>query len=225
VADVAVEFTVVSGPNGGRAAAVTDGAGKAVFSYASDGTAGTDVIEVTGEAAGVQVVALAKASWAAGASTQVVEYYHAAFDHYFVTWGPAEIAILDAGVAIKGWVRTGHTWRAHTAGQDGASPVCRFYIPPERGDSHFYGRGTTECEATGASNPSFVLEDAQFMYLSLPVDGACPAGTTNVYRVFSNRPDANHRYTTDRALRDQMVGKGWLAEGDGPDLVVMCAPA
>jgi len=28
----------------------------------------------------------------------------------------------------------------------------------------------------------------------------------------------------DRATRDQMVGKGWLAEGDGPDLVVMCAP-
>jgi hypothetical protein len=28
----------------------------------------------------------------------------------------------------------------------------------------------------------------------------------------------------DRAARDQMVAKGWLAEGDGPDLVVMCAP-
>ena len=27
-----------------------------------------------------------------------------------------------------------------------------------------------------------------------------------------------------RALRDAMVAKGWLAEGDGPDLVVMCAP-
>jgi len=29
---------------------------------------------------------------------------------------------------------------------------------------------------------------------------------------------------TERATRDQMVGMGWLAEGDGPDLVVMCAP-
>ena len=36
--------------------------------------------------------------------------------------------------------------------------------------------------------------------------------------------DANHRYMTDRTVRDQMVAKGWLAEGDGPDLVVMCAP-
>jgi len=25
-------------------------------------------------------------------------------------------------------------------------------------------------------------------------------------------------------VRDQMVARGWLAEGDGPDLVVMCAP-
>ena len=53
---------------------------------------------------------------------------------------------------------------------------------------------------------------------------APPAGTAPVDRVFSNRADANHRYMTDRALRDQMVASGWLAEGDGPDLVVMCAP-
>jgi hypothetical protein len=45
-----------------------------------------------------------------------------------------------------------------------------------------------------------------------------------VYRVFSNRTDANHRYMVDRAVRDQMVAHGWLAEGDGPDLVVMCSP-
>ena len=45
-----------------------------------------------------------------------------------------------------------------------------------------------------------------------------------VYRVFSNRPDANHRYMIVRTLRDQMMMLGWLAEGDGPDLVVMCVP-
>jgi hypothetical protein len=42
--------------------------------------------------------------------------------------------------------------------------------------------------------------------------------------VFRNRTDVNHRYMTDQAIRDQIVDKGWLAEGDGPDLVVMCVP-
>ena len=29
---------------------------------------------------------------------------------------------------------------------------------------------------------------------------------------------------TDRTVRDAMVSTGWVAEGDGDDLVVMCAP-
>jgi hypothetical protein len=29
---------------------------------------------------------------------------------------------------------------------------------------------------------------------------------------------------TDPALRDQMVGRGWIAEGEGDDVVVMCGP-
>ena len=103
--------------------------------------------------------------------------------------------------------------------------MCRYYIPPGLGDSHFFGRGTAECNATGQKNPTFVLEDPAFMQMFLPTLGVCPAGTIQVYRVYSNRPDANHRYLTSKTLRAQMVAKGWLAEGDGPDLVVMCAPA
>ena len=154
----------------------------------------------------------------------VVEFYHAAFDHYFITWMPNEIAVLDAGTEIRGWARTGYSFKTYTTAQAGASPVCRYYIPPGLGDSHFFGRGTVECNATGQKNPSFVLEDPAFMQMYLPTGGLCPASTTPVYRVFSNRLDANHRYMTDRAIRDQMVAKGWLAEGDGPDRVVMCAP-
>jgi hypothetical protein len=84
--------------------------------------------------------------------------------------------------------------------------------------------GTVECNATGQKNPSFSLEDPAFMQMFLPTAGTCPASTTQIYRVFSNRPDANHRYMTDKAIRTQMTAKGWAAEGDGPDLVVMCAP-
>jgi hypothetical protein len=73
-------------------------------------------------------------------------------------------------------------------------------------------------------NPSFVLEAAVFFQALLPTAGTCTGGTTPVYRVFSNRADANHRYMTDRAVRDEMIGRGWLAEGDGPERVVMCVP-
>jgi len=154
----------------------------------------------------------------------VVEYYNATLDHYFITWVPAEQANLDAGNTPTRWTRTGFSFKAYNGSPEGASPVCRYYIPPLLGDSHFFGRGTQECVSTGQKNPSFTLESSDFMQMYLPVTGVCPAGTTNVYRVFSNRADANHRYMTDKAVRSQMVAKGWLVEGDGPDAVVMCAP-
>ncbi|MFO1312780.1 MAG: beta-propeller fold lactonase family protein [Burkholderiales bacterium] len=160
----------------------------------------------------------------AAASATAVEFYNAALDHYFVTWVAAEIAALDQGTAIQGWKRTGLSLPTLTAPRGDTSPLCRFYIPPALGNSHFFGRGGAECNATAAAHPTFVLEDPAFMHMVLPSGGTCPAATLPVYRVFSARPDANHRYTTDRAVRDAMVAKGWLAEGDGPDLVVMCAP-
>ena len=163
--------------------------------------------------------------FAAAVPVTVVEYYNAALDHYFITWAPDEIAILDAGVQIRGWVRTGRSFKTYAVSQPGTSDICRFYIPPLEGDSHFFGRGITECENTAAAHPDFDEESSTFMFMFLPVGGACPAGTVAVYRVFDNRRDANHRYMIDRAIRDQMVALGWIAEGDGPDLIVMCAPA
>jgi hypothetical protein len=64
----------------------------------------------------------------------------------------------------------------------------------------------------------------QFFQVVLSAAGACSPGTREVYRVFSNRADANRRYMVDRALRDSMVAQDWLPEGDGPNLVVMRAP-
>jgi len=152
-----------------------------------------------------------------------VEYYNDALGHYFITHIVDEIAKLDGGIT-KGWTRTGKSMPVYTAAQTSTSPVCRYYLPPGFGDSHFYGRGTVECLATGQQNPSFFLEDAAFMHMVLPDAGVCPANTINVYRVFNHRSDVNHRYMTDKATRDEMVAKGWVAEGDGPDLVVMCGP-
>ena len=160
----------------------------------------------------------------AGPTVDVVEYYNAALDHYFITWVAAEIANLDAGLTPTKWTRTGRTFRAFAAAQSGTSQVCRFYIPPEDGNSHFFGRSAGECSATQQAQPGFVLEDPSYMHIVLPAAGTCPSATQPVYRMFNNRPDANHRYTIDRAVRDEMVAKGWLAEGDGNDRVVMCVP-
>jgi hypothetical protein len=157
-------------------------------------------------------------------STVAIEFYNASLDHYFMTWMPDEIAKLDAGIEIRGWARTGYAFKVQTIRQPNTVPVCRYYIPPELGDSHYFGRDAPECNSTGTKFPKLVLEDRAFMQMFLPVEGVCPAGTIPVYRVFSDRADANHRYMTDRTVRDQMVAKGWLAEGDGPDRVVMCAP-
>jgi hypothetical protein len=175
----------------------------------------------------VSLVAIGKSEMLEQRSVQavdVIEYYNATLDHYFVTHLPAEIANLDAGLTPTRWTRTGQSFKAYLTPQADTSQVCRFYIPPKEGSSHWFGRSAAECNAAQQAHPDFVLEDPNFMQLYVPSGGVCPAGAVPVYRVFDNRPDANHRYTTDRATRDRMVAQGWIAEGDGPDLVVMCAP-
>ncbi len=190
--------------------------------------AGIDVT-VTPSAADVDANLGIRGVWGFGATAasqpvQIVEYYNAVLDHYFITWLPDEIGKLDDGSVIRGWQRTGREFRTYTSAAAGTSSVCRYYIPPGLGDSHFFGRGTVECTQTGQKNPSFVLEDPQFMQMFLPAQGACPANTQQIFRVFSNRADANHRYITDKTTRAQMASRGWVVEGDGPDAVVMCAP-
>lgn len=179
---------------------------------------GAGIVDARAAVAAAQVTAVSTGT------VTVVEYYNASLDHYFITWLAGEIAALDAGTVIRGWQRTGVTFGVYPSAQPGSSPVCRFYIPPAYGESHFFGRGTSECDQTASRNPAFVLESSEFMDVVLPIAGACPAATRALYRVFSNRPDANHRYMVDSAIRDQMVTRGWLAEGDGPDRVAMCSP-
>jgi hypothetical protein len=64
------------------------------------------------------------------------------------------------------------------------------------------------------------------MHLALPnpISGTCQPGTQAVYRVWNKRADTNHRYTTSLVVRDQMVAKGYVPEGSGPQAVVFCAP-
>jgi glucose/arabinose dehydrogenase len=157
----------------------------------------------------------------------VVEFHRAAVDHYFVTIDPLEVAGLDDG-SKGGWARTGLGFRAWQAPVDGTIPICRFYLPPGDGDTHFFSADPAECARVQAGHPGIVLESGAAMYLKAPdpTSGACADPQTQpVYRVWNRRPgDTNHRYTTSVAVRDQMVAAGGAAEGYGPDAVAMCAP-
>jgi glucose/arabinose dehydrogenase len=158
-------------------------------------------------------------------SVDVIEYYHAALDHYFVTTLPVEIAALDSGI-LRGWTRTGQTFHAYANAAAGTSPVCRFYLLPADGDSHFLSASPAECAATKARFPSFTVESDDVMQMALPnaANGACAAGTKPVYRLWNQRIDSNHRYVTDAGLRAAMIARGYLPEGYGDDGVAMCAP-
>jgi len=175
--------------------------------------------------------ASADASSAAASSTtvQVIEYYNAELGHFFITGDPEEMAVLDGGL-LRGWKRTGYQFATYTAAAavPGLTPVCRFYGRPEAGlDSHFYSASPSECdEVTARFGAAWALETATAFYTQLPnlVTGVCPAGTMPVYRVFNNRADANHRYTTDPAVREAMLMAGYTAEGYGENRVAFCVP-
>ena len=155
------------------------------------------------------------------AAGTVVEYYHKDLDHYFVTGLATEIQALDSG-KIAGWARTGLSFETYSAGDlrlAGAAPVCRFLGNPARGlTSHFYSAFVDECATVKAKWPEeWKLETDELFRVHLvnPTTGQCAAGTKAVYRLWNKRADANHRYTTEPAVVDSMVLKGYVMEGTG----------
>jgi hypothetical protein len=163
----------------------------------------------------------------------VVEYYNQGLDHYFITALASDEDLLDRGV-LPGWARTGETFNAYpTQAPASLVAVCRFFIPPEHGSSHFFSAKAADCAfllaaaADPAHNPSFsgyVEEDTAAFYVTLPDGtGACPPGTLPVFRLWNQRFDSNHRYTTKQSIVSQMEARNFVIEGDPPNLAAMCA--
>ncbi|HZQ60942.1 MAG TPA: hypothetical protein VFC24_06300, partial [Casimicrobiaceae bacterium] len=163
-----------------------------------------------------------------------VEYYNASLDHYFISDLQPDIDALDSG-RIAGWARTGQSFRVfatQSAGGATVNPVCRFYIPPAHGNSHFFSASPAECatiQAKSATDPNYsgyVYESPSAFYIALPdtSTGACPSGTAAVFRLWNQRADSNHRYTTDPGIKAQMITKAYVPEGYGPSATIMCAP-
>lgn len=157
-----------------------------------------------------------------------VEFYNPSLDHYFITSDSSEIGDLDKGVH-KGWVRTRQTFLTYPSGTSAGrgQATCRFYGLPSAGlDSHFYSASKAECDAVSAKFPgSWSKESDNVFEIGLPdVGGICGVGSYPVYRLWNGRADSNHRYTMHAATRQQMIAKGYVAEGYSPDGIAMCAP-
>jgi hypothetical protein len=149
-----------------------------------------------------------------------VEYFHAGFNHYFMTAYPAEATAIDGG-SVQGWIRTGQTYTVNSESASGLSPVCRFFstsFAPK--SSHFYTPAAAECAAV-KNNPNWKFE-ANAFNVREPSGGSCMSGTVPLYRVYNDgRSGApNHRYTTCTSIRDNMLSHGWVSEG-----IAMCIPA
>ena len=165
------------------------------------------------------------------------EYYHAGLDHYFLAVTQREKADLDAG-RQSGWERTGKYFRSldgNAAYGIATVPVCRYYLPPPLGDTHFFSAFAEECAAVARLWPDAILETAEAFRVALPdpASGLCLPQvlsddpdeailTVPVYRTWNGRADTNHRYTRNLAEQSEMMRRGWIAEGYGPQGVAMC---
>ncbi|MEO8751476.1 MAG: choice-of-anchor D domain-containing protein, partial [Casimicrobiaceae bacterium] len=153
----------------------------------------------------------------------VIEFYNAPLNHYFLTAVPEEAAAIEQGVVGPNWRRTGFSFRSFAAAATvaGLPDVCRFFGMPGIGpSSHFYTADPAECTLVKA-NPRWLFENIAFRAL-LPIAGVCPAATEPVIRFFWPGQDvaqSRHRYVRDAAELARMRAAAWIEEGP-----VFCSP-
>ena len=103
------------------------------------------------------------------------------------------------------------------SGGGGVNPVCRFYIPPAARrfalllgvagrvrDDRAEGGDRSQLQRLRARD----RRARSSSRCPTPITGACPAGTAPVYRLWNQRADSNHRYTTSAAIKTQMLARG-----------------
>ena len=211
-------------------------AGVDQVSYAALPTDGTSAINRAG--ASIQNVAtnfagnfasVAPAAPQPPGTVVAVEYYYAAWNFYFETSGPDEIAALDAGAFGGVWKRTGqifYVWPSADASPLGVA-TCRFFtvvFAPK--SSHFYTPNADECQGLIATSQVWQFEGIAFYIALADANGNCPPGTIPLYRFYDNGMGGapNHRYTTSLTVFNQMVAQGWQFEGHPVTKVFACVP-
>jgi len=167
--------------------------------------------------------------------TTVKEYYHAQWDHYFMTADPNEQALLGKP-PFEDWQPTGRSFVAYTnfppqlhSPVDGPeTAVCRFFndsFAPK--STHFYGLPDV-CDQVTEFFPDWQLESQSAFRMGVPnEDGTCPASTpVPIYRLYNNGSGGapNHRFVASLDDRAAMLAHGWIAEGYGPLGLGFCGP-
>jgi hypothetical protein len=143
-----------------------------------------------------------------------VEYYNPALAHFFFTTEPAEAAMLDAGVVVPGWQRTGYAFKVLEVGAVAGRSACRFFgTPPNGPNSHFFTIDAAECAKVQA-NPLWTFEGLAFN-ATAPVAETCPPDRIPVIRLYNNGMggQANHRFTTSHSEMAALLAGGWIIEG------------
>lgn len=148
---------------------------------------------------------------------QVHALYLPDIKHYFITASEEEkeeirsyTIPVDAGF---------NAWPADGSAPASAVPVCRFYS--FQVNSHFYTGDEEECALLQEEDHGWEYEGIAFQAL-VPTGGACPAGTTPVWRLYNDRfaqSDSNHRFVASMGIYHAMMADGWLGEG-----VAFCSP-
>jgi hypothetical protein len=159
---------------------------------------------------------------------RAIEFYHAGFDHYFVSADSDEIAGLDAGV-FDGWVRSGEGFRVAEASTPGNHPACRFFgVGFGATSSHFYTPYPAECDIVKA-DPNWHYEKIAFgLSTPDPATRACPPDARPLYRAWNRNSGGapNHRYNSDLwSMVLSVLRQGWILEGEEETSVFACVPA
>ena len=144
-----------------------------------------------------------------------IEYYNASLDHYFMTAEPAEAAMLDAGIIVPGWRRTGFDFKVYAVDAATGLAACRYFGTPGVGpNTHFFSILPHEC-AIVAANPLWMPEGTAFRVDALDASSQCPAGRVPVIRLYNGGKggQANHRYLTSHSEIAAMLLEGWTVEG------------
>jgi len=160
----------------------------------------------------------------------VTEYYHAEFDHYFITADEEEQVALDSH-RFSGWELSTPNYFSPAAkfgfyrenARANLIPVCRFFsssFAPR--SSHFYTADASECASVKA-NPDWTFEG--IVGYVLP-NGFCDGSSAPLYRLYNNGLGGapSHKYTLQDYDRSYLLQAGWVEEGVLGCVPVIAAP-